>query len=75
MLYVNSLNMSPLIIVLVNLNFNASFKCYLMIKLLGLISDTYIASVFLHVHVHVKFLYNLGWYIFLFFKEAGLSTN
>lgn len=70
MLYVNSLNMSPLIIVLVNLNFNASFKCYLMIKLLELISDTYIA-LFLHVHVHVKFLYNLGWYIFLFFKEAG----
>lgn len=30
MLYVNSLNMSPLIIVLANLDFNASFKCYLL---------------------------------------------
>lgn len=73
MLYVNSLNMSPLIIVLVNLNFNASFKCYLFNDQAARVDFRYLYRVFLHVHVHVhvKFLYNLGWYIFLFFKEAG----
>lgn len=61
MLYVNSLNMSPLIIVLVNLNFNASFDQAARVDF------RYLYRVFLHVHVHVKFLYELGWYIFLFF--------
>lgn len=34
----------------------------------------YLYRVFLHVHVHVKFLYELGRYIFLFFK-GGWMVN
>lgn len=68
--------MSPLIIVLANLDFNASFKCYLLNDQAARVDFRYLYRVFLHVHVHVKFLYELGRYIFLFLRRLdGQQIN